>query len=72
MKKLTRNLLRHYVVDTLVAIVLAVAVYVYLKSWEFAVLVCLLVIAGSLRDSISTYFGLRRNPEYQKDVKDKS
>ncbi|WP_316896425.1 hypothetical protein [Pseudodesulfovibrio indicus] len=71
MKKLTHNLLWHYVVDTLVATLLAVAVYWYFEFWELAVLVWLLVVAGSLRDSISTYFGLRRNPEYRKDVKDK-
>ena len=71
MNRLTYTILWHCVVDILIATLVAGGLFWFLGSWELAALAWLLVMAGTLHNSSNTYFSLRRNPEYQKDVKDK-
>ncbi|MEZ7197115.1 hypothetical protein [Pseudodesulfovibrio karagichevae] len=72
MKRLTRILLVTYGLGLIVGPLAGMLTYFYTASWELGAAVGIVLFAGFVKNASSSYFAYRGNPEYQKDVKDKS
>ncbi len=71
MKKLIKRVLYENVIGFLVATGVSVIMYWCTESWELAVLTWIVLIASSLNNAIGSFYVFRRNPEYQKDTREK-
>ena len=64
MNKLKKDIVKSYWQGFILASVSAGLVQWLFDMWELSVVVFAFIAAGYLRDSISTYYGLRRHPNH--------
>lgn len=70
MKKLSKELVIIYTIGLIVSCIVGIATHYVTGLWELSVMVAIIALYCFARPSVTTYFGLRRNPEYQKDTKE--